>query len=595
MTITNPDGTTTTTTRHRTQDYHMMDPAIDNVRVAQGGLTPEGQLAVGEQLMWQGENIPLDQINVETLRQSGPAAPDAGPPVDPATGRVIPPDGQPLPAMEGGPTSSRGEEIWGELTTEMGLGPEAPRPAVAPPSHNEIDLPPSSGPPLDLDTSGAPISGPMPSHGEVDLPPGTGPLPELDTSGAPISGPPSEYGNVDLPPASGPPLHLDMPDADPALLSPDTRHLYTGMESGGREFHQGGAMSRMAANAERVGIWGVTDDANTMADVLLGGDEPEGGARGGGAGDDAYSRVLGEEGAEASGEDLAEAREDAKANVEPVNPAYPDPPCSDADLLRMEDDIAAVLADRAQAEADAQEMEASAAEAEANQSTAEAVQARTSSTAGPAAQAHQAAVARRQARNQEQQQKLQQSQQQTTNAAEEVAGTGAMITVLGIWSGFTGLMSYLPGSAGAKFEEMQGEANTFMEKLAEAKGLIASEDAAGAPRTAESEANQGRIEAVDAENAATQATIGTAEADAGAIAEQQGEMASEAHQVADEHQAEAEEDATLAADMQSEHDTLAEQLQGWAEEHKAARAAAVEETVARLEGEGYTVTQVCDW
>ncbi len=281
--------------------------------------------------------------------------------------------------------------------------------------------------------------------------------------------------------------------------------------------------------------------------------------------------------------------------MEPVNPAYPEPPGSEADLARMEDDIEATLAERAQAEKDAAEMEASACVAEENQSTAEGVAQQTQSVAGPAAQAHAAAVARREQRNKEQQEKLKKSQEQTTNAAEEVAGTGVLITLLGVWSGFTGLMSYLPGSAGEAFEEMNAEANTFLEKLAEAKGLIEGEDAAGAPRLDESQANEERIHEADAENQETQSTLDQAGEDAGSIADDQGELAAEAHDTADMCQEEANEAGDLAQEVADEHETLAAELQSWAEEHKGARAEAIAETVSRLEEQGYVVTQASDW
>jgi hypothetical protein len=452
-----------------------------------------------------------------------------------------------------------------------------------------------------VDTIFAPfVDEPAPAgHGTVALPADAGPVPALDLSGSPGTGSLPEHGLVDLPEGTGPPPPLDLPDAHPRLLGEDTRSDDPGMESGGSELHAGAPASRTADAADRVGLGARTSAAKTLASAFGTATGPESPAGSAGAvspgSATAYGAVLGNGGGMSEGDDLGALRAEAAANVEPVDPHYPEPPGSDADLAKMEDDIEAILADRAQAEADAAEMEASAAVAEENQTTAEGVEGRVSSVAGPAAQAHAAAVARREQRNQEQQQQLQESQQQTTTAAEEVGGTATLVTLLGVWSGFTGLLSYLPGSAGAAFEELNGEANTFLEKLAEAKGLIESEDAAGPTRQAESEGNEARLQQVEAENEATRSTIDTAGGDAAVVGEQQGQLASEAHDTAARYEGEADDAQSLAEDITAEHDTLAEELQAWAEEHRAARAAAVEETVLRLEAEGYTVTQVCDW
>lgn len=441
-----------------------------------------------------------------------------------------------------------------------------------------------------------PVSG-GPRGGGV--PPGSG-SPPPGSPGPPLGPGPGTGGSVPQPLFEGD-IGPDVDRAfgamqtDPRLLDPTIRHNFDGMESEGSEFNVGGAMARMADRAEAVGLGARTSAAKTMASAYntSTAPSPPGTVTGSGLQPGAYGDIRGPEGA--TQEEMAELRAEAEVNAEPVNPQYPSPRCSEADLLRMEDDIEAALAERAQAEADAAEMEASAQVAEENQATAEAVAGQTQSVAGPAAQAHAALIARRQQRNQEQQQKLAQSQEQSMSASEEVGGTTTLITMLGIWSGFTGLMSYLPGSIGATFEEMQGEANTFILKLLEAKGLIEGEAQAGEPRLAESQANQGQIEATAAENEASQSTIGQAEADVSAVADQQGEQASEAHETAACFQAEADEAGTLAEDMAAEHESLAEELQAWAEEHKAARALAVEETRVRLEEQGYTVTQVCDW
>ncbi len=330
--------------------------------------------------------------------------------------------GRPFEVLPGGGAQTQlpqgvlnANKKYGDVTPSLGTVPIETRTGQPAPTHGpplfEGDIGPDvdraiegiqQQPSFELDTSGAPLSGAVPEHNIVNLPEGTGPLPELDTSGRPLSGPPQEHNVVDLPEATGRPPLLDMPQADPRLLSPEARPYFTEMESRGREFHEGGSMSRLADRAEGpISMGGTvadTKDMVSLAHTLL--DEEQATATGGRPGAGAYGQVQGEGGEEMSGEDLAEARADAELNVEPVNPAYPEPPGSEADLARMEDDIETILAERAQAEADAAEMEASACLAEENQSTAEGVAGQTSSIAGPAAQAHAAAVARREAAQQ---------------------------------------------------------------------------------------------------------------------------------------------------------------------------------------------------
>ncbi|KAL2060433.1 hypothetical protein VTL71DRAFT_9464 [Oculimacula yallundae] len=66
------DGSIEVTTRHRAQDYSMIDPAIDDVKRANNmTLTPSAQLEVGKQTKWRSANTPLDQGGVEFLQEVG--------------------------------------------------------------------------------------------------------------------------------------------------------------------------------------------------------------------------------------------------------------------------------------------------------------------------------------------------------------------------------------------------------------------------------------------------------------------------------------------------------------------------------------------
>ncbi|MEU6863239.1 hypothetical protein ABZ924_08210 [Streptomyces sp. NPDC046876] len=103
VTVTHQDGRQSTNTRHNAQE-RLINAATDHSRAAaeDSTLGPRGQLDASDLVVWQAENVPLAQDNVELLRSGGHAPPERGAPVDPATGRVIP--GQaPAPASPAGP------------------------------------------------------------------------------------------------------------------------------------------------------------------------------------------------------------------------------------------------------------------------------------------------------------------------------------------------------------------------------------------------------------------------------------------------------------------------------------------------------------
>ncbi|KAF2630535.1 hypothetical protein BU25DRAFT_489274 [Macroventuria anomochaeta] len=70
--IMSQDGSIKVTTRHRAQDYSMIDPAIEDVKKANNmKLTPTAQMEVGEYTTWRSANTPLDQGGVEMLQKLG--------------------------------------------------------------------------------------------------------------------------------------------------------------------------------------------------------------------------------------------------------------------------------------------------------------------------------------------------------------------------------------------------------------------------------------------------------------------------------------------------------------------------------------------
>ena len=132
--------------------------------------------------------------------------------------------------------------------------------------------------------------------------------------------------------------------------------------------------------------------------------------------------------------------------VERVNPEYPSPPATPAQIDAIQDEIMNLLMVRAAAEQEARTSAAAPNDARRTGTHPETVD---DTTAGiSAVQAHRAAVARRDAVNQEQQQRQQESAGLVAGYPSRAAGLAALTIPLAAWEGFTSLASHLPGEAG---------------------------------------------------------------------------------------------------------------------------------------------------
>lgn len=77
VTVTDQSGKQSLKTRHTAQEG-LIDDAVERARKANAGkLTPQGQLDAAAEVKWRTENIPMDQRDVNALRNSGPASGDA--------------------------------------------------------------------------------------------------------------------------------------------------------------------------------------------------------------------------------------------------------------------------------------------------------------------------------------------------------------------------------------------------------------------------------------------------------------------------------------------------------------------------------------
>jgi hypothetical protein len=280
-----------------------------------------------------------------------------------------------------------------------------------------------------------------------------------------------------------------------------------------------------------------------------------------------------------------------KSNLEPVNPNYLPPPGTPQQLKVMQDQISQTLADRAKAEQAKAKMDAELAKHQANVGPAQ--QAVQGTQAGiTATQAHQQDVTLRDEANKQQQAKQQESQSTVGGYADKAAGLAALSVPLAAFRGFTSLASHLPGDAGAAMAKMNADGEKVTEAF-EQMGVNMAEQAAGLPaRQQELQGDNARIQASGQQGQAASADLEKSQQ--GALAFQQANESKIQQATKGQSQAAGQErklDASAKTRTQKAT-TLAEQLQAWASEHKAARQKAVEEKTQQIQAKGKVVTAV---
>lgn len=285
--------------------------------------------------------------------------------------------------------------------------------------------------------------------------------------------------------------------------------------------------------------------------------------------------------------------EDAQAGntmVERVNPAYPPPPGTPQQLAAIQQEIENILAARAQAERAETQMENQEQVLQADQAPIQ--QAIEGADGGiSAVQAHQQSVARRAQVNQEQQQRQQETGGLVSGYPSRAAGLTALTIPLDIFAGFTGLASHLPGDAGRSMAEMNQDANEIRSAFAQMGEAMVSQEEAQPERQAELSADQSRIETTDTEAASTGQSVEQSKQDGLNLQQENEAQLNQAQQARAEASAQGQLLDEAADTKQAQADSLAEQLQAWAQQHREARRQAVESTAQQLEAEGYVVLE----
>jgi hypothetical protein len=276
--------------------------------------------------------------------------------------------------------------------------------------------------------------------------------------------------------------------------------------------------------------------------------------------------------------------------VERVNPEYPPPPATPAQITAIQNQIMNLLTVRAAAEQEAQQQADRADQCEENQGPIQQTIADT--TAGiSAVQAHDAAVARREAVNQEQQQRQQESEGLVAGYPSRAVGLTALTIPLAAWEQFTSLASHLPGEAGASMLRMNQEARKMQEAFDQMGAQMLGVESAGPTSEQGLQDDQalldktGQLARASDEQLHTASTgaVGLQQANEAALAE-----ADDRRETATER---AQESSDAAAEREAQADSLAEQLRAWSRLHAQARQQAVAATTQRLQSEGRIVVR----
>ncbi|HET9658422.1 MAG TPA: hypothetical protein VFP72_23925, partial [Kineosporiaceae bacterium] len=291
-------------------------------------------------------------------------------------------------------------------------------------------------------------------------------------------------------------------------------------------------------------------------------------------------------------EATAEGGEPASV-VETVNPNYPAPPGTQEQLDRMSQDIQVLLAGRARARARQAEASRVASSLQAQAEQINQAQAGIDETA-QAASAHQGEVADTSKANTRSEQGHEKAGQDISGGASELTGVATLETLLAGWSGFTGLVlrfdALLPDRAVSAFRQMNDDSTRFMGKLVSTKeGITLQKSLQPSRGAAIAQAGQ-RIDATSEQAQSTQAGLTQSKERAADLVRNNQEHRAHADAEQEKASDEASRAESSAGELQSRHDTLAQQLQAWAQAHAAAREEAIAQTVARMEARGLRVT-----
>ena len=284
----------------------------------------------------------------------------------------------------------------------------------------------------------------------------------------------------------------------------------------------------------------------------------------------------------------------AAARVDRVNPQYPEPPGTLADLASLANHETRLRAFAAEARRDAAQENSSQEVLECRQRDLTRLAAFNMELQA-ARSAHESRVAEARTANQGRQEHEQQVGARANDAGNQIAGATTLKPLLWAYSGaargFGAVLGIFSDEAEAKADQSAAEADSFMVQLDAVVARVERERATAPARQAQAQAEGQAVQQASAQGAAADAEAART---ARVNAAMEAAIAQEAAATGSNYErstADAERAETRADQMKAHHDALQAELATWAQVHREARAAAVNETVAQMEAEGYTVTR----
>ncbi len=274
---------------------------------------------------------------------------------------------------------------------------------------------------------------------------------------------------------------------------------------------------------------------------------------------------------------------------ERANPEYTAPPCTPAQIAAIRGHIEELRQARAQTATAQAQMDAQLATHTANE---EPLQQSVDTTASglEALTQHDERLectANANAAQQERQQGVSQAVDQYDDHSGAIDG---LRTPLRAFQGMMDLASYLPGSAGRAMADMNRDATSMLASFDEMDATMASQQQGAEVCQEQLRGESEQIQTSSTEAATTQETMATANTHASALQERNTEAVADATRRRDAATAATETIDANIDEQEGSAETLAQQLQSWATNHRAARQAALAATQARVEALGLTVT-----
>jgi hypothetical protein len=470
-------------------------------------------------------------------------------------------------------------------------GAPEPRPAIPPPGGPDVPMPDIPPPPLlphiPIQVPVGPVPGVHPL-GPTERPPVNPyaptepPAPHPAPAGEPEIGPPPPAApEVPAPPPAAPPTATPETPASPPPSTPSTPPATTSRTPSTFSAAAGAARTAVGTPAPGGPQPGTESPsfatrAHQVGELFL----PQ--VFGGGGAAPTYEQQ------QAAHREHFTADNQPAEGIERVNPEYPPPPATPAQITAIQNEIVNLLAVRAEAEREAENQSQRADQCEENQAPIE--QTVQDSAAGiSAVQEHDAAIARHEAVNQEQQQRQQESQGLTAGYPSKATGLAALSVPLAAWEGFTSLAAHLPGDAGAGMLRMNQEAQQMQDAFTQMGAEMLGVDSQGPARQGELEGDQATLEATGEMAQASNEQLQTASEGAAGLQQANEASLAEATDLSDAATDRGQQCEEGVAEREERADSLAAQLQAWASAHQAARQQAVKAAEARLVAEGRIV------